>query len=144
MPRLTKKEIKVVNARVLNSRFCRLMEKGETLPASEFTVAEARELLWIEDELHERLIKLVGHDFYPPDRVEEKELPSNSIAAVLGRNKLEVKTDAKIKFPVTVYNSMGTKVAEFPVEADTKIEADKLARREIRKLRLERVTHKLN
>lgn len=65
MARLTIKEIGTVNARVLNTRFCELMQKGETLPANKITVAEARETLRIEDELHERLIKLIGHDFYP-------------------------------------------------------------------------------
>lgn len=63
---LTEKEIKTVNTKVLNSRFCRLVLKGETLPANEITVADAREILLIEDELHERTIKAVGHDFYPP------------------------------------------------------------------------------
>jgi len=63
---LTKKEIKTVNAGVLNMRYCRLMLKGETLPAKKITIADSKEIIWIEDELHERLIKLIGHDFYPP------------------------------------------------------------------------------
>jgi len=63
---LTKKEIGIVNAGVLNMRYCRLMLKGETLPARKITVADAGEIIWIEDELHQRLIKLIGHDFYPP------------------------------------------------------------------------------
>lgn len=65
---LTTKEVGTVNANVLNMRYCRLMLKGETLPAKKITVADAREILWIEDELHGRLIKLIGHDFYPPPR----------------------------------------------------------------------------
>lgn len=64
---LTKREIKTVNANVLNMRYCRLMLKGETLPAKKITIADARETIWIEDELHKRLIKLIGHDFYPPN-----------------------------------------------------------------------------
>jgi len=68
--RLLKREIGTVNARVLNIRYCEIIQKGELLPANEITVAEAREILWIEDELHRRLIKLVGHDFYPPAHKE--------------------------------------------------------------------------
>ena len=63
---LTKKEIGTVNAKVLNMRYCHLILKGEALPVKEITIADAREILWIEDELHRRLIKLIGHDFYPP------------------------------------------------------------------------------
>lgn len=63
---LTKREVKTVNAGVLNGRYCRLMLKGEVLPAKKITVADARETVWIEDELRGRLIKLIGHDFYPP------------------------------------------------------------------------------
>lgn len=63
---LTKEQIGTVNARILNMRYCRLMLKGEVLPTKEIPVADARETIWIEDELHRRLIKLIGHDFYPP------------------------------------------------------------------------------
>lgn len=68
-PNLSKKEIRTVNANVLNMRYCRLLQKGETLPANEITIADAREILWIEDELRRKLIKIVGHDFYPPDKI---------------------------------------------------------------------------
>ena len=44
------------------------MLKGETLPAGIITYADMKELIWIEDELHGRLINLIGHDFYPPPR----------------------------------------------------------------------------
>lgn len=64
---LTKKEIGKVNTKVLNGRYCRLLLKGEVLPANKITVADAREVIWIEEELHKRLIKLIGHDFYPPN-----------------------------------------------------------------------------
>ena len=69
--RLMKKEIQTVNAGVLNMRYCELLEKGEKLPAHEFSIAEAREILWIEDELRVRLIKLIGWDPYPPERSQE-------------------------------------------------------------------------
>lgn len=71
--KLTINEIKTVNAKVLNTRFCELMHKGETLPAKEISVAETKETLRIEQELQNRLIKAIGHDFYPPDRIEKKE-----------------------------------------------------------------------
>lgn len=64
---LTKAEVKMVGTAVLNMRYCRLMLKGEALPANKITVADAREAIWIEDDLYRRLIAAVGHDFYPPD-----------------------------------------------------------------------------
>lgn len=66
MNNLTKKEIRTVNATVLNMRYCRLMLIGETMPADVITHADMKETIRIEDELRKRLIKLVGHDFYPP------------------------------------------------------------------------------
>ena len=140
--RLLKKEIGTVNAGVLNTRYCELLEKGETLPANEISIAEAREILWIEDELRGRLIKFVGHDFYPPDRVEEKKPQGNTIKEILAPT--EPKPGAKIKFKVTVTSSIGTKVATFTVEANTKAEAGILIEKEIRGLGLKRATWKLS
>jgi len=72
MKRLLKKEITLVPAKVLNMRYCRILEKAEKLRAQDIPVADAREILWIEDELRRRLITFIGHDFYPPDRIESK------------------------------------------------------------------------
>ena len=70
MKRFLKKEIKIIPTGDLNTRYCRILERAEILDANDIPVADAREILWIEDELRDRLIKDVGHDFYPPDRIE--------------------------------------------------------------------------
>ena len=143
--RLLKKEVVTVSTRALNIRYCELLQKGEKLLAHEFSIAEAREILWIEDELRARIVRAVGHDFYPPDRIE-KQHPSDYMISLLKPTIAEPKPApvTKIKFPVTISNSMGTKVAEFRVEADTKGKADILARKEIRKLGLSGASHKIS
>jgi len=158
-----KKEIGTINTWVLNIRYCHLLDKGEKIPAHEFSIGEAREILWIEDELHRRVIMAVGHDFYPPDRVEEKkalkcnlsnereglyvkpEPPSQSktIKELLQTAKPKPAPGTKIKFNIVVTSSIGTQAAKFTVEADTKAEADLKALAEIRKLGLKRATHKI-
>jgi len=92
MKRLLKKEIETVNTGVLNMHYCRILERGETMAAKDIPVADAKQILWIEDELRKRLITFVGHDFYPPDRIEKKH-PSNYMVSLLKRNKpkLELK-----------------------------------------------------
>ena len=143
--RLTINEIKTVNTGVLNTRFCELMKKGETLLANEISVAEARETLRIEQELHDRLIKAVGHDFYPPDRIEE-EAPSNYMISMLKsrQEKPEIKPGLKIKFHVVVTSSFGSKAVEFNIEADSKDQADLLARKQIRKLGFKGASYKIS
>ena len=74
---LLKKEISWVPTEELNYRYCRLVQKGEMLLAHEITVADAREILWIEDELHRRLINAIGHDFYPPNYIKEAKYGTN-------------------------------------------------------------------
>jgi len=132
MERLLKKEMQTLDTEDLNTRYCRILERGETLDADDIPVTDAREILWIEDELRMRLIKAVGHDFYPPDRIE-KELPES-----------KPKLGNKIKFRAIIKSSIGTKVAEVSVEADSKIEADILIRKEIRKLGIKGATYKLS
>lgn len=63
---LTEKEVREVPTLELSIRFNRLMLKGELLSAHEITVDDARETLYIEDELRKRLVKAIGHDPYPP------------------------------------------------------------------------------
>ena len=142
---MLKKEIQdpATNAKFLNYRYCNLMEKGQRLPAHEFSIDDAREMLWIEDELHARLIKCIGHDFYPPDRVEKKA-PDNTLKAILEQVKPKSESGIKIKFHVKVLSSIGTKAAEFNVEANSKDQADLLARKQIRKLGLHGATHKIS
>ncbi len=119
--RLTIAEIGSVNTRVLNTRFCELMHKGETLPAKEISGAEARETLRIEQELHDRLLKGLGRDPYPPDRIEI-EPPSNYMIGLLKsrQEKPEIKPEpgVKIKFKITVTSSIGSKVAEETIHVD--------------------------
>ena len=161
--RLMKKEIGKVNTWMLNIRYCHLLEKGEKIPAHEFSIGEAREILWIEDELHRRVIMAVGHDFYPPDRVEEKKALkcnlSNERKAPYAKPepssqskpmkespqaaKPKPAPGIKIKFNIVVTSSIGTQAAKFSVEADSKAEADLMALAEIRKLGLKRATHKI-
>jgi len=138
---LLKREISTINTGILNTRYCELLQKGEELPADEISIAEAREILWIEDELHVRVIRAVGHDFYPPDRVESRP----TIKSMIGpKRETETKPGEKIKFKVTVTSSIGSKAAEFSVNADTKEKADLLARKEIRKLGLSGASHKIS
>ena len=61
MSNLLKKEIGFVPTRELNYRYCCLLE----MPATTFK--DMKEVIWIEDELRKRVIKAVGHDFYPPN-----------------------------------------------------------------------------
>ena len=155
MKRLLKKEIGTVSTTVLNMRYCRILERGETMDAKDIPVADAREILWIEDELRKRVIKGVGHDFYPPDHIEEypkatpKFMPNpppqnNTIKEILKPTKEMVKPGVKIKFNIVVTSSIGSKAANFRVEADSKDEADIMARKMIRKLGLQGATHKIN
>lgn len=161
--RLLKREVETVTTKELNYRYCHLLEKGERIPAHKFSIAEAREILWIEDELHQRVIRVVGHDFYPPDQVEEKKLLRHDLtserkqpladvralpqAEALRPNlKPEIpksKPDVKIKFNIVVTSSIGTKAAKFSVDAVTKAEVDALVQKEIQKLGLRRATYKI-
>ncbi|MCK4820878.1 hypothetical protein KA005_34250 [bacterium] len=143
MNRLLKKEIKLVPVPVLNMRYCRILERAETMDAKDIPVADAKEILWIEDELRRRLISYVGHDFYPPDRIE-KEPPSNYMISLLKSAKPKPEPGIKIKFRAVIKSSLGSKVAEVSVEADSKIKADILIRKEIRKLGLTGTTYKLS
>ena len=143
--RLLKREVTTVNTRVLNVRYCELLQKGEEFPANEISVAEAREILWIEDELRERAIRAVGHDFYPPDRIEKK-YPSNYMVSLLKQNKIkpQVEPGVKIKFKITVTSSIGSKAAEKDVCVDSRNEADLMANKMIRDLGLKRATYKIS
>ena len=145
MNRLLKKEIKVVPARVLDMRYCRILEQAEKTEAKDIPVADAREILWIEDELHRRLVKAVGHDFYPPDRIE-KQAPSNYMISIMKRDKVKpkVKPDTKIKFKIIVTSSIGSKVAEKNVEVNSRSEVDLLANKLIRDLGLKKATYKIS
>ncbi len=144
MDRLIKKEIKIVNTNVLNMHYCRILRRGETMVAKDIPVADARQILWIEDELKERAIKAVGHDFYPPDRIE-KEAPSNYMISLLKRNKPKpiLEPGTKIKFKITITSSIGSKAATKNVHVDSRPEADMIAGKMIRDLGLKRASYKI-
>ena len=65
---MLKKEVKLASTDDLNTAYCYILKRAEVLDANDIPIADARRILWIEDELRARLTKAVGHDFYPPDR----------------------------------------------------------------------------
>lgn len=67
MKKLTKNEVRKASTFQLTVRYNHLISIGETMPVKDITMADAREIIWIEEELHHRLIKAVGHDLYPPN-----------------------------------------------------------------------------
>ena len=142
---LLKKEIEFISTEDLNMRYCFILDRAGKLEAKDIPVADAREILWIEDILHSRLIKQLGRDPYPPDRIEEK-YPSNYMISLLKRKPVEpeIKTGIKIKFKITVTSSIGSKVAEKTVSVDSRSEADLLATKMIRDLGLKKATYKIS
>lgn len=142
---LTKKEISEVPTLELAIKFNRLMLKGELLSAYEITVGDARETLYIEDELRRRLVKAIGHDCYPPDRIEKRH-PSNYMISLLKRDKpkLKVEPGIKIKFKITITSSVGSIVKEKNVQVDSRSEADLVASKMIRDLGLKKATYKIS
>lgn len=162
--RLTKTQVKTAHTKVLNSRYCRLLQKGERRPKA-IALAEAREILWIEDELRVRLIEQLGRDSYPPDRIE-KEAPSNYMIALLkSRQKspprateiihpcsafvtkkveLEKKTEGKFGFKITITSSIGSTVATRNVKVDSRGQADIMAGKIIEQLGLKKATYKIS
>lgn len=145
MNRLLKKEIKVVPARVLNMRYCRILEQAEKTEAKDIPVADAREILWIEDELHRRLVKLIGHDFYPPDRIEKRH-PSNYMIFLVKQKEDEVeeKAESTFSFTITITSSVGSIVARQTVKVDSRSDAEIEAGKIIKKLGLKKATYKIS
>lgn len=164
-PNLTKREIRQVSTLELAFRFNRLMLKGELLSAHEITVGDARETLWIEEELHRRLIKSLGCDPYPPDRIEEKA-PSNYMisllksrskptpkateiihpcsVAVTKKAEAELNTEDKFGFKITITSSIGSVVTTQNVKVNSKSDADFMARKMIDQLGLKKAKYKIS
>ena len=144
---LTKKEIRYVPTLELAIKFNRLMLKGELLSAREITVGDARETLYIEDELRRRLVKAIGHDPYPPDRIE-KEAPSNYMISLLPKNKPEEKPveklGPKLNFKVKIISSIGATAATFNAKVDSKNGAVTEALGKIKQLGLKKATYKIS
>ena len=55
---LTKKEVSEVPVLELVIRFDYLLEKAETVPLKEITMADAQETVWIEEELRKNMAEL--------------------------------------------------------------------------------------
>ena len=123
---LTKKEIELISTEDLNVRYCYILDRAEKLKAEDIPVSDAMEILSIEDVLHNRLVKQLGRDPYPPDHPELKSL------------------NTKIKFKVTITSSIGSKIAEKNVHVDSRDEADLLAKELIRDIGIKRATYKIS
>lgn len=156
MNRLLKKEIKekVVPAKVMSSRlwqltiqYCRILERAEKLDAKDIPAGDAKKILRIEDELRERLVKAIGHDPYPPDRIE-KEAPSNYMISLLPKNKPEEKPveklGPKLNFKVKIISSIGATVATFNAKVDSKNGAITEALSKMKQLGLKKATYKIS
>lgn len=144
MKRFLKREIKLVSTEDLNVRYCRILERAELLDAEEIPVADAREILWIEDETHERLIKAVGHDFYPPDCIEER-CPSNYMMSLLKpKPQPEPEPAPLLNFKITITSSIGTEVKKWDVKVSSRSEADLIAQNEITRRKLKKATYRIN
>ena len=162
---LTKKEIKTVDTKELNFRFGWLMLKGETLPVDAITMADAREILWIEDQLRERLIAAIGHDFYPPDGVAKPTMADmraklasiakpvlipkpKPVAAPMPKPvpkvvQPAVQAEGKLRFKVAIINSMGSTVSTLNLQVDGKGEATAAAKETIKQLGLKKAKYKI-
>ena len=162
---LTKKEIGFVPARELNYRYCWLLQKAETMPAHVLTMADAREVLWIEDELHTRLVALIGHDFYPPEGVAKPTMaelrarlsPFKKSAPTLKPKPVAepipkpvqpavqpaAKEEGKLRFKVAIINTIGSTVTTLNLHVDGKGEAEVVALKTIKQLGLKKATFKI-
>ena len=164
--RLMKKQVKEASTEVLNWRYHRLLEKGKELEAHEFSMAEAREILWVEEELHQRVILAVGHDFYPPEvgakptmadlraRLSpfKKSIPAPRAteiihpcsAGVTKKVEAEIKTEGKFRFKITVKSSIGSVVATKNVKVDSKSDAHVAAQKLIDLLGIKKASYKIS
>ena len=142
---LTKKEMRTIETEDLSIRYCFILDRAEKLDADEIPVSDAREILYIEDILRERIIKVLGRDFYPPDRIE-KEAPSNYMVSLLKsrQDKSVEKADGKFSFKITITSSIGSIVKMQNVKVDSKSDADKEAQAMIKDLRLKKATYKIS
>lgn len=161
--RLTKIQVKTAPTKVLNSRYCRLLQTGERRP-TQISIAEAREILWIEDELRVRLLKQLGRDPYPPDRVV-KEHPSNYMisllksrispprateiihpcsAGLMKKAEAEMQAEGMLRFKITITSSIGSIVATRNVKVDSRGQADIMAGEIIEQLGLKKATYKIS
>ena len=64
--KLTKKQIRELSAMQLTRRVTRLQFDDE---AGSAMIGDSKEIMVIEKELKKRLIKMLGHDPYPPNKI---------------------------------------------------------------------------
>ncbi len=142
---LLKKDIEIISTEDLNIRYCYILDRATELEAKDIPVADAREVLWIEDVLRNRLIKQLGRDPYPPDRIE-KEYPSNYMISLLKsrQNKTEIKVEPKFSFKITITSSIGSIVKTQNVKVDSKSDANIKAQEMIKDLGLKKATYKIS
>ncbi len=142
---LTKKEMRTIKTEDLNIRYCRILERADLLDAEEIPVSDVREILYIEDVLRERIIKVLGRDFYPPD-CDENEAPSNYMTSLLKsrQDKPRIESEGKLRFKITIKSSIGSIVKQINVKVDSRSEADAEAINIIKKLGLKKTTYKIS
>ena len=165
MKRFLKSEIKFVPTEDLNIRYCRILERAEILDAKDIPVADAREILWIEDILRERTIKAVGHDFYPPEGVAKPTMadlrarlspfkkstpaPSSKLKPMPAAKPAPkpaqpaAQAEGKLRFKVDIVNSMGSTVSTLNLHVNGKGEAEAEALKTITQLGLKKATYKI-
>ncbi len=143
---LTKKEMRTIETDDLSIRYCFILDRAEKLDADEIPVSDAREILYIEDILRERIIKVLGRDFYPPDRIE-KEAPSNYMVSLLRKKEPKeptVNLGPKLNFKVKIISSIGATAATFNAKVDSKSGAILEAQNKIKDLGLKKATYKIS
>ena len=106
-------------------------------------LVDTEELVRIDKELKKRLYKALGR------KLEESigEIVVDIKGDVLHKDsssKSEVKKLGSIKFNVTVFSYLGGKIAQFEIEADTKLEANILAQQELLKMGLQGAHYKIS
>lgn len=142
---LLKKDMDCMPTEDLNVRFCYILDRAEKLKAEEIPISDAREVLWIEEILHSRLIKQLGHNPYPPDRIEEKA-PSNYMISLLKsrQDKPVEKTEGKLSFKIVITSSIGSIIKQVNVKVDSKSDAELEAHKIIKRLKLKKATYKIS
>lgn len=155
---LLKKHVLTSSTVELAIRYDWLLHIAELAPVHVLTLADAREVLWIEDELHRRLIVAIGHDFYPPDgtpkpTVAELKASINASLIIMAKPTPQpvpkvvepvVKTEGNLRFKVTIISSIGSIVKTLNVKVDTRSEADAVAQETIKQLGLKKAKYKIS
>lgn len=112
------KNLEKFNARELTSKHACLMEDVEQLPpGTEISPEKKRNITALEKELRKRLYNLLNSDVLP----------------VIATNAKIIKDKALIAFNFDVISELNTLIDRFKVEAKTKDEAWKIAKKRAKK-----------